>query len=187
MPSEVLRADARRNREVVVETAIRLLAEDPDPSVAEIADEAGLARMTVYRHFPSRDDLIEAIIDRVDRIAKERIAEIVQEDPPLAEGLGEISAMMAELGDEYGFLLGFELNQGAKAQRAVDPDDPLLQYLARATGRGEARGDYPLAWQARVLHSLIIGACEEQRNGELSREACGELLGKTLVAVFAAR
>ena len=54
------RADAKQNFSRIVETAVRLLRADPRISVEQIADAAGLSRATVYRHFPTRQDLVGA-------------------------------------------------------------------------------------------------------------------------------
>ncbi|AQZ62889.1 Transcriptional regulator, TetR family [[Actinomadura] parvosata subsp. kistnae] len=57
------RADARRNREVVLRTAMRVFAEEgPEASLARIAQRAGVGAGTVYRHFPSKDVLLEAVL-----------------------------------------------------------------------------------------------------------------------------
>jgi serine phosphatase RsbU (regulator of sigma subunit) len=52
------RADAEQNFSRIVETAVRLLDADPRTSVEQIADASGLSRATVYRHFPTRQDLV---------------------------------------------------------------------------------------------------------------------------------
>jgi AcrR family transcriptional regulator len=56
------RADARRNRELLLETAKSAFAElGADVSLDEIARRAGVGIGTLYRHFPTRDALIEAV------------------------------------------------------------------------------------------------------------------------------
>lgn len=58
-----LRADAARNRARIVAAAAEVFAERGlDASTAEIADRAGVGEATVYRRFPTKDDLITAII-----------------------------------------------------------------------------------------------------------------------------
>lgn len=57
------RADARRNREIVLRTARRALSEDGlEVSLSRIARRAGVGAGTVYRHFPSKEILIEAVL-----------------------------------------------------------------------------------------------------------------------------
>ena len=57
------RADARRNREIVLHTAVRVFAEEGvDMPLGRIAQRAGLGAATVYRHFPSKEILVEAVL-----------------------------------------------------------------------------------------------------------------------------
>jgi AcrR family transcriptional regulator len=56
-----LRADARRNRERLLEVAVRAFSQDgPDATLEGIAREAGVGIGTLYRHFPTREALVEA-------------------------------------------------------------------------------------------------------------------------------
>jgi AcrR family transcriptional regulator len=59
------RADAQRNRERLLETAKAAFAEvGPDVSLDEIARRAGVGIGTLYRHFPNRDGIVEAVYRR---------------------------------------------------------------------------------------------------------------------------
>jgi AcrR family transcriptional regulator len=61
MPS--VRADARRNRELVLRTASDMFADEGMAvSLIRIAERAGVGAGTVYRHFPSKDELVEAVL-----------------------------------------------------------------------------------------------------------------------------
>jgi AcrR family transcriptional regulator len=56
------RADAERNRQLLLETAKTLFeAKGSSASLEEIARQAGVGIGTLYRHFPTRDDLVEAV------------------------------------------------------------------------------------------------------------------------------
>jgi len=66
-----LRSDAERNRRLVLEAAAQAFAEEGlDVGMAEIARRAGVGNATVFRRFPSKDALYEAIVD-------EKIGELV--------------------------------------------------------------------------------------------------------------
>jgi len=57
-----LRADAARNRESVLAAATRAFAVgEPEPSMREIARGAGVGVATLYRHFPTREALVDAV------------------------------------------------------------------------------------------------------------------------------
>jgi AcrR family transcriptional regulator len=70
------RADARANRDAVLRAAAQLFAERGlDVSFDEIARAAGVGRATIYRHFPTREELLTGILDQavceLERIAAE--------------------------------------------------------------------------------------------------------------------
>ena len=75
----VLRSDAQRNRERVLDAATEVFAASgPDASVDEIAKRAGVGHATVFRRFPTKDDLMYAVIERqveeMCGVAKEALA-----------------------------------------------------------------------------------------------------------------
>ncbi|SFK85279.1 DNA-binding transcriptional regulator, AcrR family [Amycolatopsis sacchari] len=62
-PSRTLRADAARNRELLLAAAEAEFAErGPDASVADIARRAGVGKGTVFRHFATKEELIAAVV-----------------------------------------------------------------------------------------------------------------------------
>jgi AcrR family transcriptional regulator len=65
MPSETRRSDARRNHERVVRAAIEVFSElGLSATVPDVAARAGVGKATVYRNFPSRDELLTAVMER---------------------------------------------------------------------------------------------------------------------------
>src|SRR5437764_5703163 len=78
-----LRSDARRNREAVIVAARKLFADRG--LEAQMPDVAKLAKVgvgTVYRHFPTKDELIAALAaDRFQRLAEKAREGIKAEDP----------------------------------------------------------------------------------------------------------
>ena len=58
--SELKRSDARRNRDAILVAALEALTQSPDASLNAIARRAGVANATLYRHFPTREDLVLA-------------------------------------------------------------------------------------------------------------------------------
>src|SRR5881275_3760555 len=72
------RADAERSIEAIVNGALEALANDPDASMAEIARRAGVVRATIYMHFPTREALLDAVMEH----AVAQVAEATREADP---------------------------------------------------------------------------------------------------------
>lgn len=82
-PTKTLRADARRNRDKLLVTALVLFSErGPDVSMDAVAKAAGVGAGTLYRHFPTREALIEAAyLSELARL-EEAVGELLAEHPP---------------------------------------------------------------------------------------------------------
>jgi AcrR family transcriptional regulator len=106
-PARPLRADAARNRARVLEVAYETFAaEGLGVPIDEIARRAGVGAGTVYRHFPTKEDLYRAVIaDRLSRIVDDGRSLLTSEDP--GEAL-------------FTFLRSMVLDWGATDQGLVD-------------------------------------------------------------------
>jgi AcrR family transcriptional regulator len=82
----VLRADATRNRSQLLKVATRVFASaGAEPSMRAIAREAGVGIATLYRHFPTRESLVDAIYrDQVERLTDGARELLAQLPPPAA-------------------------------------------------------------------------------------------------------
>ncbi|RAG80543.1 TetR/AcrR family transcriptional regulator [Streptacidiphilus pinicola] len=79
----VLRADARRNRERILEAAVRAFSEKgADVPIDTIAKAAGVGSATLYRHFPTREALVEAAYRNELARVCDSAAELLSHNPP---------------------------------------------------------------------------------------------------------
>jgi AcrR family transcriptional regulator len=146
-PSDVaLRADAQRNRRLLLEAAALAFAEGGiDVPAEEVARRAGVAKGTLFRHFPTKTGLIAAVLR--DRMAQLRrlIGEVEAERPP---GLGVIAEVMAR----GAAILATDLSFFDAAAARVDVHRELLEeklaleaafdrLVAASQASGEVRPD----------------------------------------------
>jgi AcrR family transcriptional regulator len=103
-PPSALRADAARNRELIIAAAAAVFAERGlDAATAEIAHRAGVGEATLFRRFPTKDDLIDAIIEtRMDEVAALADAAADHPDPAVA-----LERFMADLVKQFSRDRGF--------------------------------------------------------------------------------
>jgi AcrR family transcriptional regulator len=138
--AKTLRSDARRNRERLVASARELFARDGvDVPVEEIVRRAGLGMGTLYRHFPAKEDLVDAVLE-------EAFAELVV----LAEEASEAEDAWAGLTrflEEA--LVRHARNRGLKdlvattdhgRQRAQAIREKIRPLLGRMVERAQAQG-----------------------------------------------
>src|SRR5689334_22811676 len=81
------RADAERNAQRIVQAAAQLLAEDPQAGMAAIAEAAGVTRITVNRHFRTRENLVVAVYERMLARAAEVLRECRLEEGTATDAL----------------------------------------------------------------------------------------------------
>jgi AcrR family transcriptional regulator len=176
-----LRSDARRNREAVLAAAKEQLAKNGlNGPMDEIARAAGVGVGTVYRHFPSKDALVHALVaDRFARLA-ERAREGLDEDDPWQafcdfirysaelqmrdRALSQFLAHHPELGHEHALgsgladasalLMARAQREGGMRQDAIVGDIPTLICGLGAITAG-ASGTMPeLNWERYVAIML---------------------------------
>jgi AcrR family transcriptional regulator len=139
-----LRSDARRNREAVLVAAREQLAKNGlDGPIEEIARAAGVGVGTVYRHFPSKDALVAALVaDRFTRLA-ERAREALDEDDPW-QAFCDFIRFSAELQMRDRALSQFLAHHpelGHEHARRSGLADASAQLMAKAQREGGMRPD----------------------------------------------
>ena len=159
-----LRADARRNRARLLEVAETVFAaRGPGVSTEEIAREAGVGVGTLFRHFPTKEALLEAILlDRMQRLVEQGRTYLEASDPgdALFEFLGQFVAQSQSKQDMIDALAkGFDseqMFQNPEARATIELlTDIAGQLLQAAQTAGDVRPDLTSA----DLLGLVLGPC----------------------------
>jgi AcrR family transcriptional regulator len=145
------RSDARRNDELVLRTAARILAEDPQATIQRIADEAGMARVTIYRRYSNRDALRRAIFDTAAREAHKVIATALDHDVAPLSALRALIVEMAAIIQRYPLLavstdwqpLPGEPHRPAPPPSSRHMHQAVFALVQRAQREGALRADLP--------------------------------------------
>ena len=142
-----MRADARRNYDRLVEVAREVFTEQgPEAPLDEIARRAGVGAGTLYRHFPGRDALIEAVY-RAD------IAAIAAEAYELLEELPAGEALAAWLRHQLDFVVRAH-GLAASLKAAIDQDSETFAWC-RATLNDAAEAVLTAAQKAGVVRTDV--------------------------------
>lgn len=179
--SRPLRTDAARNRALLLAAAADEFAERGlDASVADIARRAGVGKGTVFRHFPTKDDLIAAIVlDRISALSAlgqqllgapdpggallEFLTAAAQQrqqrDLSFLQGASELSAEVTEVRTHLYEIIGALVGR-AREHGVIRPDitgaDVILLMCAPNYVAGYAPGAPPDLWR-RYLAIIFDG------------------------------
>jgi AcrR family transcriptional regulator len=142
----VLRADAARNRAKIIKAARkRLEAGDVELPMNTIARLAGVGVGTVYRHFPSRNALLEALaLDGFKRLLASSESAAAEEDPATALRELLLGALLIEI-DDIGLAKVLELPAEECMQTTAELREGIeaaaVQVIDRAASAGVIRAD----------------------------------------------
>jgi len=153
-----LRADASRNRNQLIDAATRVFVSgDTEPSMRAIAREAGVGIATLYRHFPTRESLVDAVYrDQVARLTDGARELLAQLPPPAAlrrwmELFGDWIATKNGMLDTL--LAMIESGEIAHAQTRTE----LLAAITEMLDAGRAAGDLRADVTAEDVADSLIG------------------------------
>jgi AcrR family transcriptional regulator len=158
--SSVLRADARRNRDQILRAADEAFAEEGlAVPVDEIARRAGVGAGTLYRHFPTKEALFEAVlVAHLDAIAA-RARELAGHEDA-GEALFEFMTCLSQEAASKKNLIdalaaaGIDVHESASDSKC-EVENAFTVLLTRAQEAGYIRTDVTIA----DLFGLVMGTC----------------------------
>jgi AcrR family transcriptional regulator len=174
-----LRADARRNRARILAAAEEVFSEHgASASTEEVARRAGVAAGTVFRHFPTKNDLLRAIMKDLLRRLTDEVASLNADGDP-ATGLFVFFTRMVEQAAAKKTVVDLLASTGLDVQ-AAGPVHALQEEIAglltRAQQAGAARDDV----QITELMALLTSTCQGALHGGWDRD----LQHRTLAVIF---
>jgi AcrR family transcriptional regulator len=180
------RADAQRSIARILDAAIEALASDPEASMAAIARRAGVVRATVYVHFPTRENLIEAVTRRAISQVTDAIeaAEPDRGDP--ADALARVVTAAWRALARFHTLV--EVNTRLPHADLHAMHQPVLAVMVPLIARGQRDGsfrdDVPVAWHLSMLLALIHAASGELSAGRMPPAAVEAALVRTVLGAI---
>lgn len=141
----VLRADAERNRRRILDVARAAFAEQGlDTSVADIRQRAGVGQGTIFRHFPTKEHLLAAVMaDRLEEVVADTEKLFTEEGPGAAVHRFLVEHAMIKAEDRCLHDLLCQSSPVSDEVRAASARlfDLVGRLLARAQAAGEIRAD----------------------------------------------
>lgn len=163
-PARPVRADARRNRARILTAAQAVFSrEGAAGSTEQVAAEAGVAIGTVFRHFPTKRDLLQAIMKDLAQRLQSEAAELAAHGDPDTALFEFFSSLVAEAAGKLSVVglladAGVGLSMGDSVS-GLAPQISLL--LVRAQESGSVRRDV----QPEAVTALIAATCQGALHG----------------------
>lgn len=183
------RSDALRNRDAILDAALELFTIDPKASMSDIAKAAGVGRVTVYGHFASREELLEAVLVRtIDRSEAELAAVDLTGDPIVA--LERLVHRSWRIVDSFHRLLGVAEDALSNERILAHHTEPMARVrslIERGQREGVVRRDLDSGWLTTCFTSLLHAAAGELRAGRLIEADADRVVATTVVSLLAAR
>jgi TetR/AcrR family transcriptional repressor of mexCD-oprJ operon len=182
------RAIAARNIEAILDAAEALLARGAAASTSAVASEAGVSRVTVYAHFPTREALLEAVVERVVRRATTAIdAVAIDQGEPLdaLERLVAAGWLEIERNRTVAHAAAEQLSPAALARSHAALHEPITALVLRAQEQGAFRDDLPPGWLVSSYFALMHACGEEVRGGRVPAADAVGILQASLRSLFA--
>ncbi|WP_312980629.1 TetR/AcrR family transcriptional regulator [Corynebacterium sp.] len=180
------RADAQRNRAKILAATVTAIRKNPDASVADIAAEAGVGRMTLYGHFRNRAELIEAaLLDSLER-AEDVLSEISL-DGDARDAFRRLVASSWVFVDQSRAVLAAaqkELSPGRIRDLHEKAEARMHGLLRRGQAEGTFRSDLPVNLLLTTTHVVLNGAAEEVRTGNLDPNDAPWFIEEILLPAF---
>jgi AcrR family transcriptional regulator len=168
------RADAARNRDMLLWAATRAFASaETEPSMRAIAREAGVGIATLYRHFPTRESLVDAVYqDQVQRLTA-GARQLLEQLPP-GQAMRRWMDLFADwLATKHGMtetlLAMIESGQIAHAQTRAELLDAITTILDAGRAAGDLRADVSAEDIAASLLGILTVAGRSENQAQAGR------------------
>lgn len=183
------RADAHRSRAAILDAAARILNDHPEASVETIAAGAGVTRQTVYAHYPSRERLLAAVVDRLTELTATAIDTAEPDRGPAAEALLRVFDAAAQESGRYPALLQRINAMPITMREDRDRHAPITDRIERVIRRGQELKEFdnqlPAAWLTVAAIHLAHAAAHERISGRMTSTAADHAFLTSLLSLLA--
>lgn len=138
----------------ILASAAGVLADRDQASMGEVATAAGVARATLYRYYPTREALLEALGRHALDEAGARLGEAGLDRVPVAEGFERAVRALVSVGDYFVVLARERDAEHGEFDRRIAA--PLRALIDRGQSAGDVRSDVHPSWLMESLLALVV-------------------------------
>lgn len=181
------RADAERSIAAILDAALSTAPSDGQFNMSAIARAAGVSRVTLYSHFPTREALVDAALQRAFAQTHDALSGLPLDEGPPQEVFAQLLVSSWQVLERHRNLyLVASANLPAERLRSYAESvlDRVERLLARGRDEGVFRDDLPLDWLVATVYTLMHLAAEQVASGRTEADVAGGLVSTTILSLL---
>jgi len=189
-PARKRRADAERSITAITNAALEALASDPDASMAAIARRAGVVRATIYMHLPTRESLLDAVMENSVAMVAEATRRAEPDHGEPNEALERVLLATWKQLSELQNVLQINMRRLTAQElrrRHLPVTSQFIPLLERGQAAGVFRADVSATWLIAVVRAIVHAASTELQVGRLSEAEVEQTMLTTALAAVSPR
>jgi AcrR family transcriptional regulator len=166
--------------------ATQCLARNPNASLTEIAEHAGVGIATLHRYFPSKSEMLHAISCQALDLAEEAIAKVDFSEPDIRLFLRDITTKLVPLGDRMYFLAADVFNTYDEEfnKREKNIAQRFMDKFKEGQVNNQLRKDLKVEWMYDMMYSTIFLIWKYVYEGKIAAQDAPDFVVSTLLGGF---
>lgn len=172
--------DARiqKSHNALMEAGLRLLNQNKEASLSDIASAAGVGRATLYRLFSNKDDLVKAVALHCLDMFLQATAPLENKARSVIHYIEMLLHTVMPMTDEFQFLMDLEYFADGipEVEKVVNQlDQEMLELFDEGKREGSISKELPSTWLNSYLEGLFISGWLQQKEQGTNAEECARL------------
>lgn len=188
MPAEARRrADARRSIAAILDAGVTRLSAGSEVNVAEIARAAGVGRVTLYGHFPTKEALVDAVVAHAIARTSQALDAVDLDTGPAPDALARLATSSWQILNQHRQLMAAGMRHLSPQRMRAHHDQAMERVRAlvvRGQADGDIRTDLPADWLITTYYALLHAAADEVNAGRLDPAQAGQAVAATVTGAL---
>ncbi len=174
----------RSTKDSLLAAAIEVLSIRPRATLAEIAEAAGVRRVTLHRLLGTRDELLKEIAIQSLAEMDEACQKASEDAQSAIDALRASVEALVPVGDRCHFLWTQSevWEEPSVAKEVARQNTELADLIDEAKAEGSIATDIPNAWIIAAIEAVVFAALTTARAGDVAVNDAGKLAARTLFA-----
>ena len=171
-------ARIKKSHNALMEAGLRLLNQNKEASLSDIASAAGVGRATLYRLFSNKEELVKAIAMHCLDLFDEATAPLDSQARSVMHYMELLFQVTMPMTEEFQFLMDLDYfaNEIPEVDAIIkETDEELIELFDEGKREGSIDQDLPSTWLKCYIEGLFVAGWLQQKEQGFSAEECARL------------